>query len=121
MKILVIDDDCNLRELITEVLQEKYTVIQANNGKKGLEILDNDSSIDLIITDIIMPDVDGIEVVYHIKKNYPHIKVLAISGGGRYGTDSYLESAEIIGCDASLRKPFSNIELMAAIEKIEVR
>ena len=70
---------------------------------------------DLIITDIIMPEKEGIETIRTIKREFPSAKIIAISGGGRQGDGDYLETAEILGADCSLRKPFGQREILDAI------
>lgn len=115
-QILVIDDEELVREGIKEALTEEgYIVHTAANGTeaiKALQIL----IPDVIITDIIMPETDGIEVLLYAKKLQPRPKIIAISGGGRISANDHLSTARKLGADETLAKPFS-IDLL--IEKIE--
>jgi len=119
MKILVIDDDKQVNKLVYSMLSnEKNEVLQAFDGVQGLEILKESPDIDLIITDIIMPEKEGIEIIRDVKKNHPKLKIIAISGGGRIGAHSYLNLAKSLGADQILEKPFSKKELISLIDSI---
>ena len=95
-----------------------YKVYQAYNGDDGLKKLLKIPGIELIITDIIMPEKEGIEIIREVKKKYPHMKIIAISGGGRIGAHSYLNLAKSLGADQILEKPFSKTDLVNLIKKI---
>ncbi len=111
--IMVIDDDPSILTMIEEVLiDEKYMVVKAESGEKAIALLP-DARVDLIITDILMPNIDGMEVISKVKGHYPNVKVIAMSGGGRIGPQSYLPLAELIGADSVLDKPFP-IELLVS-------
>ncbi|MDX8398748.1 MAG: response regulator [Gallionellaceae bacterium] len=84
------------------------------DGREALEYLLK-NSVELIITDIIMPDVEGIGLILSVSENYPELPVIAISGGGRIGTPEYLDMACELGAVHALRKPFENEELIAAV------
>ena len=117
-KILVVDDDDLIRELIYEILEPSgYQIFLADNGNKALEILDREP-IDLIITDIIMPDKEGIETIIEIKKKLPQAKIIAMSGGGQLDANSYLSIAKKLGVKATITKPFDPVQLLQTIEKI---
>jgi CheY-like chemotaxis protein len=111
-RILVIDDDLNMRETIRDVLSgNDYDIYIAPDGKEGMA-LHSSTPFDLIITDIIMPDMDGIEVILQLKKNHPDTKIIAISGGGYYFADDYLETARALGANKVIEKPFENKDLI---------
>ena len=94
MRVLVIDDDDALREVISGALEfQGYEVAQANNGRKGVDLLDG-TLVDLVITDIIMPEQEGVETTLEIRKRFPDLKIIAMSGGTRFRTMDYLEVAE---------------------------
>ena len=117
-KILVIDDDPNIREMLQEVLSDAgYAVDVASDGAEGLLMVKN-SPPDLIVTDIIMPEQDGVGVMLHIAKDYPNIKTIAISGGGRISPESYLYMAEKFGAAKTFMKPFDINEFLAAVEEV---
>ena len=117
-KILLIDDDPLVRELITGWLRKSgQTVIACENGKKGIEQAAQDFP-DLVITDVYMPETDGLEVIRTIRYRIPNILIIAISGGGIEGSPNYLEVAKEFGANAVLQKPFTPDELMALISEL---
>ncbi len=119
MYVLVIDDDCVILEMISKILtRENYNVLTSSNGNEGMEIINSTPGIDLVITDLIMPDKEGMETIQDLKRNFPDIKILAISGGGRAGAESYLPVAKLIGADLTLNKPFVAQELVASVQKL---
>ncbi|MBM4132114.1 response regulator, partial [bacterium] len=73
---------------------------------------------DLVITDIIMPEKDGIEAIMDLRRGRPGLRLIAISGGGRAEPESYLHSAQLLGADRTLRKPFSNEAIVAAVAEL---
>lgn len=117
--ILVIDDEVEVREMIRTFLQRnKYTVIEASNGKEALAKF-KPSLVDIVITDVLMPEEDGLEVIMQLKRLKPGIKIIAISGGGKGGPVNYLNLAEALGADAALAKPFSVYDLLTRIRELE--
>lgn len=108
--ILIVDDDDAIREFLRDALERAgYQVIEAANGFLALELLDR--SVDLVITDIIMPDMEGIEFILKVFKRHPGLPILAISGGGRLDAVSYLQLAQQLGATRILSKPFTYKEL----------
>ncbi|MFP4548895.1 MAG: response regulator [Fidelibacterota bacterium] len=119
MKILIIDDDLAINKVLRKVLEmEGHEVINSYDGIEGIPILNKTPDIDLVITDIVMPEKEGIETIMEIRKTNKAIKIIAISGGGRLKPDGYLLLAEKLGADAVLKKPFDGDELLETIEKI---
>ncbi|NTV05831.1 MAG: response regulator [Chlorobiaceae bacterium] len=119
MKILVIDDDAAVRKFISITLQrKKHCVVEAENGKSGLLLLQEHRDISVMITDLIMPEKEGIETIIEVKKLYPAIKIIAISGGGKVSPENYLVIADALGANTTLKKPFSGQELMHAIDNL---
>ncbi len=117
-KILVVDDDDLIRDLIYEILEPNgFQVILADNGNKALAILDSEE-VDLIITDIIMPDKEGIETIIDIKKKLPKAKIIAMSGGGQLDANSYLNIAKRLGVKATISKPFDPAKLLQTIQQV---
>ena len=105
-RILVVDDDCAIQEGLSETLRAKgYDVTTADNGAAALRILEQEP-IDLVILDIFMPTMDGIETLFAIRKLHPSVLVYAISGGGLPGVD-YLHAASTFGAAQVLYKPIS--------------
>ncbi len=117
-KILMIDDEKSVREGMQKMLEIKgFSVNIAADGIEAIEIIEKEEP-DLVITDIIMPEKDGIEVILEIKKNHKGIKIIAISGGGRINAQDHLEIASQFGVNSTLTKPFSFDELYFEICKI---
>ena len=120
MEILVIDDDAAVRKFISTALKtEHYTVFEADNGKTGLMILQIQHDISVIITDLIMPEMEGIETIIEVRQKYPAIKILAISGGGKVSPENYLVLANAFGANNTLKKPFSRQELIKVIGNLD--
>ncbi len=116
--ILLIEDDNELREMLrTALIRQDYIVIEAVNGKEAL-IHFKPGVTDLVITDLIMPEEDGLKVIMKIRQLKPGIKVIAISGGGKAGPGSYLKLAKALGADVTFSKPFSVNDLIAKIEEL---
>ncbi len=115
-KILLVDDDPAVREMLREVLEmeEKYDIYTAEDGVQALRQVAS-LPIDLIVTDIVMPEQDGIGVIFEISRKYPDIKYIAISGGGRISPDDYLKMADKLGAFRTFKKPFDVEEFTTAI------
>tara|TARA_R110000787_G_scaffold226512_3_gene334309 strand:- start:70619 stop:70990 length:372 start_codon:yes stop_codon:yes gene_type:complete len=109
--ILLVDDDDLARFAMREVLTRAgHDVTEAENGALGLSAQAS-TDFDVIITDIIMPEVEGIEFIIKIREQSPNIPVIAVSGGGRMSETDYLETARDLGANAILAKPFSEDQL----------
>ncbi|NOY68955.1 MAG: response regulator [Deltaproteobacteria bacterium] len=119
MNILVIDDSAEIREVIYKILQEEgHDVAVSINGKEALKLLKLNPRIDLVITDIIMPEKEGIETIIELKRDYPKIRIMAISGGGYGNAGDYLVAAKRVGADSTLCKPFDRQELIDTLQAI---
>lgn len=117
-RILLIDDDDSVRTMLRLTLTEfGHTVIEARDGVEGLAIFPP-GGVDLVITDIVMPGKEGIEVIIELRRLHPQLKIMAISGGGRVGPNDYLRIASYLGAAKVLAKPFSNQELLAVIDEL---
>lgn len=113
MHVLVIEDNPDLREYLKAALQgEGYGVLAAQNGKHALGLLDG-HAIDAVVTDLFMPEMDGIETIAALKRRLPGVRVIAMSG--RPGVD-YLTVARELGVAHTLRKPFQMDELLKALK-----
>ncbi len=118
--IIVVDDDDDFRETIMGLLARAgYTVTGAINGNDGLTKC-LDIRPDLVVTDIIMPDREGLELIMDMKKKLPDTPIIAVSGGGRQSPESYLPLAEKFGADCTLTKPFPKKDLLKAAEVLLV-
>ena len=121
--ILIVDDVDDIREGLSFILEDQgYLVEQANNGVTALCIL-RTKKIDLLVTDILMPDMDGIELIQQVRDNFSRLPFILISGGGRQlETDSnfnYLDSAKkLTGAKHILKKPFRAEELITVVNEL---
>lgn len=114
-RILVIDDDILVRMAIKAVLERAgHEVILASDGQAGMREYGS-HAVDLVVTDMLMPEQDGIETILALRKTNPFIKILAISGGARINSQDFLPVAEKLGANASLRKPFGPDDLVAQV------
>lgn len=117
-KILVIEDDHDFRETLSVTLRDEgYEVVEASDGKQGAKIMKSFGP-DLVITDILMPEKDGLEIIMMLRKEMPEVRVIAMSGGCMLGPQGYLETASVMGAKKTLIKPFSKDELMLALYEV---
>jgi CheY-like chemotaxis protein len=118
-QILIIDDDAQVRSMLAETLRlEGYQVAEAVNGKEGVELYRTDPS-PLVITDIIMPEQDGVEAIHALRREFPQIKIIAISGGSANIRGDYLlGTANALGAAKTFGKPVDINELLAAVKDI---
>jgi CheY-like chemotaxis protein len=118
MKVLLIDDDQLVRYTLSRVLTGNgYDVTTAVDGKQGLACVAADKPA-IVVTDLIMPEQEGIETIIHIRREHPEIRIIAISGGGRDGNLDMLPMAQMLGADAIITKPFEARELLEALQKL---
>ena len=117
--ILVVEDDEDIRYVVKDTLErDGHTVIEACDGTEVSDLLAN-NSVDVLLTDIGMPEQDGIETIIQVRKTYPHLPIIAMSGGGSMGGADYcLDMAKSSGADAVLKKPFSSNGLRQSAAKI---
>ena len=112
-RIILIDDDIELlRQMVTAFHSAGYKVRAAPDGQVGLAHFMAEPS-DLVVTDIIMPNREGIETIVELRKASPSVKVIAISGGYRAGPEDFLQLARHVGADGALAKPFRLAKLLA--------
>jgi len=117
-RILVIDDDEQVLDMLYQSLtREGYDVLRASNGEQGLRLY-RQEPVDLIITDIIMPEKEGIETIIELRQDFPDVKIIAMSGGGRIGTKDYLHLAKIFGVQRTFTKPVAREQLLDAITEL---
>jgi len=110
-QILVIDDEYDIRIALRKMLEHAgYDVIEASNGREGIRIF-TQNTVDLIITDIFMPEKDGVEILLELRADYPSAKIIAISGRGH----GYLPIAREFGAIRTLFKPFRQSDVLKAV------
>ena len=118
MQVLVIDDDEAVRQTIALLLEDVgIEVVQAADGKEGLRAFQR-ARPDLIVTDIIMPEKEGIQTIAEIRASGSKTGIIAISGGGAGSADLYLNMAEELGADATLAKPFRPSDLLSLVLRL---
>jgi CheY-like chemotaxis protein len=118
MKVLVIDDDPLVRYALSKLLTNHgYDVATATDGEQGFDYLANEAPA-VVITDLIMPGQEGIETIGRLKRERPEIRIIAISGGGRFCNLNMLPAAQLMGADAIVAKPFEADELLTPLRRL---
>ena len=116
--ILVVDDDEAIRSLLKTILErEGYEVSSAADGKEAIRLFRRHPS-DLIITDIIMPEQEGLKTIFDLRQEHPDVRIIAISGDGQYGLGEYLDAAAAFGADKTFSKPFDRTELVKSVRHL---
>ena len=114
--ILVIDDDDDLRDMLCIRLRSAgYMVTAAADGRSGMQAYYANKP-DLVITDLVMPEKEGIEVIMELQKQNPKPFIIAMSGGGKLKPEAYLPTAKMLGADTIMEKPFSTSELLDSVK-----
>ena len=117
-RILIVDDEVQIRMLLRALLQQEgYVVEEAPNGEGALKIM-RENPVDLVIMDLLMPNKEGIEKIRELKKDFPGLSIIAISGGGRLGPNTYLKMARGMGAMRTFTKPIPENELLKAVRDI---
>ena len=117
-RILVIDDEPEIRKLFVQKLAGRgYEIIEACDGKEGLKLY-HETRPDLVITDLVMPEKEGLETITELKREFPNVKIIAISGGGRNVPDCYLHVAKNLGADRTFPKPIDWPELIKTVREL---
>jgi len=117
-RVLVVDDDEDVREMLRQMLERQgYEVTTAADGKQGLARYREDPA-DLIVLDIVMPEREGLETIMELRRDDPGVKIIAISGGGRIGPQSYIEVARALGAQRTFAKPLDRREFLAAVHDL---
>ncbi len=118
MRVLIIDDDEQIRVLLQQMMEwAGFDVLVAENGKVAMQ-MQSKQPVDLVITDLIMPEQEGLETISCLKKEHANIKIIAISGGGRIGPEAYLPAALELGADRVFSKPFDVQEIVASVKEL---
>ena len=116
--ILVVDDEPRMLSAISRSLERfGFNVLQASDGREAMDLL-ADNTVDLTISDVFMPDVDGMEFTIRVKRRFPDAKIIAMTGGGLLQKKEVLEIARTVGASATLSKPFQLSELMDVVNEV---
>jgi CheY-like chemotaxis protein len=117
-RILLVDDDADFRKVTRRMLERAgHTVTEAPDGNIGMGHY-REQPADLVIMDMYMPAVDGIEAIIRIQQEFPDIRIIATSGGGHMDQKDVLETAAQLGARRTLPKPFTRDALLAAVEEV---
>ena len=116
--ILVIDDQEPIRRIVRRALEnERHAVLDASDGELRMQILERET-VDVVITDIFMPELDGIQTLREIRKRFPAVRVIAMSGGDSTGLLDLRKDAELLGAVKSLQKPFTAREIVDVVRAV---
>ena len=116
--VLLVDDDDLFRGMLSEALTgEGFQVREASDGRQGINLY-VEQSTDIVITDLVMPEQEGLEMIVEMKRLHAGVKIIAISGGGRGRSQNYLKMAKALGAQIVLAKPFSHREILEAISQV---
>lgn len=117
-KILVIDDETSIAIMLKKMLEKAgHEVEIASNGIEGLIVFEKFNP-ELLITDIVMPEKEGLELIIELRKKIPELKIIAISGGGRFQYEGYLTSAKHLGANMVFQKPLDHKEFINSISEL---
>lgn len=117
-RILVVDDNTPLRDAICENLQAIGHETVAVSDGRHVDQVQRNAPVDLLITDLFMPDTDGLEVIAFFRQNFPTVPIIAISGGGSRGMVELLTVARRLGAHRTLLKPFGRDDLLTAVKEL---
>ena len=117
-RILIIDDEIRIRSMLRQMLERTgHEVVDAPDGDAGIKLYRNGPA-DLVITDLIMPEKEGLETIMELRCDFPDVKIIAISGGGRVGPTGYLEVTKKLGAQRIFAKPFAVKEILQAVHEL---
>ena len=118
-RVLVVEDTRLVRYALTSLLLDRgHLVTEASDGKRAIDLIDEDT-FDVVVTDVFMPERDGIEVIRYVRETHPEMGIIAISGGGsRQDPETALSLTQHIGADVSLQKPVDNSALIDAVDRL---
>ena len=117
-RVLIVDDESSIRGLLRQAFEMNgFEVVEASNGTEAVRTF-GEGGIDLVITDIIMPDKEGLESIMDLKEIDPDVKIIAMSGGGRLEPHSYLQMAAKFGAKKVFQKPLSIALLLEAAREL---
>jgi DNA-binding NtrC family response regulator len=117
-RVLVVDDDAGIRNFLRMLLElEGYEVATVGNGNEALQAQRQDPAA-IVLTDIFMPEVEGMETIARMREEFPQARIIVMSGGGSYNGADYLKLAREIGAVKALKKPFAPQDLIDAMREV---
>jgi CheY-like chemotaxis protein len=126
--VVVVDDEIDVRDAIERVLERAGYSVRTTRGAADALLELRRCNADVVITDIMMPEINGVEAIESIREEFPEVRIIAISGGGNFGitayepnaitTSAYLAAAERAGAYLVLTKPFESKDLLRAVEQV---
>jgi CheY-like chemotaxis protein len=117
-RILLIDDDAAIRGVARRILERAgYEVLEAGEGGAGIQLM-RAAPVDLVLTDIYMPGQDGLATIRHLRREWPDVKIITMSGGVRAGPGDLNEAAAAMGATRTLSKPFDKDQLLEAVRAV---
>lgn len=117
-RVLIVDDEAQVRDTLRHGLNRAgYQVLEAQNGRLAMHLLRRHPA-DVVITDIFMPEKEGLETITELKRDFPHVKIIAISGGGAFAARDFLPIAKTLGADRTFDKPFHVSQILEAINEL---
>ena len=117
-RILIIDDEDQARNMLSLALERAgHEVVSARDGNEGLQLY-HTTLVDLIITDILMPEKEGLETIIELRREFPNVKIIAMSGGGHKGNLNFLQIAKRLGAQRTLQKPFHLKEVIQLVTEV---
>ena len=117
-RILLVDDDESFRKMLRlSLIRMGHDVVEARDGREAVRLI-KEGPPDIMITDLVMPEKEGLETIDEVRRQYPALKIIAMSGGGRINASDYLKIARAMGADQVLAKPFSIDEIAASLASV---
>ena len=117
-RILIIDDEEDFRKLLRAILEQAgFEVLEAPDAPSGFALF-QENLVDLLVVDLVMPKVSGVDFIHRLRFRFPDAKIIALSGGGPMGDFDLLAAARVLGAHRAFLKPFKQTELIAAIKEL---
>jgi len=117
-RILIVDDEAEIRVMLNNIFNDNYEIVEATNGVEAKKICDS-TDVDLMITDIVMPEMHGVDLVLEIRRDHPDMPIIAMSGGGGVtGRFDYLKIVSLLGVDEVMQKPFETTSLRKKVKEL---
>jgi len=118
-QILIIEDDVEFRNVLKEMLERQdYEIMVASDGEEGIKMFRNNPT-PLVITDIIMPNKEGVELIFELQRDFPDAKIIAISGGGKMKAEDCIKTVSLIpNVKRTFQKPFAMYEMLQAVKEL---